>query len=227
VSLSQSELREYVRRQLNTLFADGKAVATADFGNCVEMTLERVEACFRRSIVRRYCADGEANFSHLYSDQYLMFLWFLSSTLWRSGSDASLFNKVYLLNKALHAFDCAFDTALPDVFLVIHGVGTVLGKAEYSNGLVVYHGCTVGQAHGKYPRLASGVGLGTGAALLGCCEVGSHSSIGAGCNLVNATVPASSSVYRDNSGKLVITATQSASIASEYFAEEYLRSLSA
>lgn len=225
MSLSYAELGEYVKDQLNFFFPDRHRISVADIGSSLQVALERVEMCFKRSRVGRYCSSGQAKLAHLYSDQYLMFLWFLSNTLWRNGADNSLVHKVYLLNKSLHAFDCAFDTVMPDVFLVIHGVGTVLGKGVYSDGLVVYQGCTVGQAHGDYPKLGYGVGLGAGAALLGRCDIGDHASIGAGCTLVNVTVPPRSSVYRDSSGKLIITTARSGSIASEYFSEDYLRSI--
>jgi serine O-acetyltransferase len=181
-----------------------------------------MEFCFRRISVGRYFAGQQAKFNHLYSDQYLMFLWFLASSLWHKGVESHLLNKVYLLNKSLHAFDCSYDTRLPDVFIVIHGVGTVLGKGNYSDYLTVYQGCTVGQAHGKYPILGRGVGLGAGASVLGDCVLERYVSIGAGCTLINANVGEGSSVYRNADGKLIVKRTGADPISSEYFSREYL-----
>jgi serine O-acetyltransferase len=94
-----------------------------------------------------------------------------------------------------------YDTKLPEIFLVIHGVGTVLGKAQYSNYFVVYQGCTIGSNHGKYPVLGRGLGLGANAAIIGACRVGDDVSIGMGTAVIG----------RDRS------------LAAEYFSESGLR----
>jgi serine O-acetyltransferase len=172
--------------------------------------------------VARYFKDKAARFDHLYSDQYLMFLWYLANSLWRKDVDSNVLNKVYLLNKSLHAFDCSYSTSLPDIFIVIHGVGTVLGKGTYSDYLTVYHGCTVGQAHGKYPVLGRGAGLGAGASVLGGCKLEKFVSVGAGCTLVNANIGEGSSVYRNAAGKLTTKRASADPISSEYFSREYL-----
>jgi serine O-acetyltransferase len=185
--------------------------------------LERLEYCFSKISVKKYCADGQTTFDHLYSDQYLMFLWYLSNSLWRRNSNAPAYNKVYLLNKALHGFDCSFSTELPAVFIIIHGVGTVLGKAKYADCLAVYQGCTIGQAHGKYPTLGRGVGLGAGVAVLGDCTLGDTVSVGAGCTLVNTQILANSSVYRNKEGTLKAHKTKANPIAAEYFSGDFLQ----
>ncbi len=53
-------------------------------------------------------------------------------------------DKAYALNKALHALDAFYEVELPDVFAVQHPVGTVLGRATYSDYFICYHNCTVG-----------------------------------------------------------------------------------
>jgi serine O-acetyltransferase len=224
-SITTDDLCAYVSRQINNLFPDGNPVSCADLKLGASDALDRMEFCFQKISVERYFADKEARFDHLYSDQYLMFLWFLSSSLWHRDVEGNILNKVYLLNKSLHAFDCSYDTPLPDVFIVIHGVGTVLGKGTYSDYLAVYQGCTVGQAHGKYPILGRGTGLGAGASVLGSCVLGGNVSIGAGCTLINANVGEGSSVYRDATGKLIVKKTASDPISSEYFSHEYLFSV--
>jgi serine O-acetyltransferase len=210
-------LADYVCAQLTLFFPDRRKVARADLAPSVADALSRLERCFLKIRVRRYCLDGEARFDHLYSDQYLMFLWFLSNALWRRKADEHISNKVYLLNKCLHAFDCACDTLLPDIFIVIHGVGTVLGKASYSNYFAVYQGCTVGQTKAIYPRLGRGVGLGAGATIAGDCTIGDFASVGAGCVLINADVEDGSSVFRDDAGKMTHFNGPTAAIAQQYF----------
>ena len=217
VSMLAPELARYVERQLQAIFPDGRSLATDVLARGTQEALERVEHCFAPIVVKPYRAEGAINFDHLYSDQYLVFLWFLSSCIWSKTTDRIIANKIYLLNKALHGFDCSFDTSLPDVFIALHGVGTVLGKATYSDYLVVYQGCTVGQAHGRYPVLGRGVGLGAGATVLGHTVLGDYVSIGAGCTVTNMSVDGNSSVFRDDSGKLIVAPTRTQPIAADYF----------
>jgi serine O-acetyltransferase len=221
-TLSPTDLARYVRGQLDAFFPDGVAVATEPLRRAVEGALARIEHCFMRVRVERYRRAGQARFDHLYSDQYLVFLWFLANELWRHQAEPNTINKVYLLNKCLHGFDCAWDTGLPEVFVVIHGVGTVLGKAQYADFLVVYQGCTVGQTQNRYPQLGRGVGLGAGASVIGGCTLGDFSSVGVGCALTNLEVPADASAYRDRDGKLVFSGRNRGAIAAQYFLEEFL-----
>jgi serine O-acetyltransferase len=221
-SIPQDSLIDYVHAQLNAFFPDGQNVARSDLLPGTSDALSRLEYCFQRIRVLRYCEGKQTRFNHLYSDQYLMFLWFLSSSLWKRGINENSLNKVYLLNKCLHAFDCAFDTALPDVFIVVHGVGTVLGKAKYSDFFVAYQGCTVGQSQGIYPKIGRGVGLGAGASVIGDSCIGDYASISTGCSIVNTLVEPSSTVYRDETGKLNFRKTRAAAMALQYFLEEDL-----
>jgi serine O-acetyltransferase len=222
LTISQDELLNYVASQINTLFPDGSEVALRDLTQGHANALLRLEHCFIKLCVRKYCVGTNTYFNHLYSDQYLMYLWFLSNSLWKVGANPNVLNKVYLLNKCLHGFDCAFDTALPDIFIVIHGVGTVLGKARYSDYLTVYQGCTVGQTHGIYPRLGRGVGLGAGVAIIGNSNIGDFVSVGAGCSLVNSEIASGSSVFREPTGALVSRQATPAAIARQYFREDFL-----
>jgi serine O-acetyltransferase len=221
-SISQDGLIDYVRGQLNAFFPDGQSVPHSDLAPGTSEALSRLEYCFQRIRVARYSVGRQAHFNHLHSDQYLMFLWFLSNSLWRQGVNENSLNKVYLLNKCLHAFDCAFDTALPDVFMVVHGVGTVLGKAKYSDYFVVYQGCTVGQSQGIYPNIGRGVGLGAGASVIGDSYIGDYASISTGCTIVNTTIEQRSTAYRDKTGKLICRETRVAAMALQYFFEEDL-----
>ena len=221
-SIPQDSLIDYVQGQLNAFFPDGQSAVRSHLLTGISDALGRLEHCFQRIRVPRYSASKQTFFNHLYSDQYLMFLWFLSNSLWKQGANEVCLNKVYLLNKCLHAFDCAFDTALPDVFMVVHGVGTVLGKARYSDFFVVYQGCTVGQSQGIYPQIGRGVGLGAGASVIGNSCIGDYASISTGCTIVNTNVESNSTSYRDKNGKLISRKSRPAAIGLQYFFEEDL-----
>lgn len=215
-SLSASELGEYVECQVDHIFPDKHSVRGQISNDSIEAALGRLDYCFKYVKSKRYNTDGLPRFSHLYSDQYVIFLWLLSNELWLRNGVTQLVDKLYLLNKALHAFDCAYDTQLPRIFLIIHGAGTVLGKAAYEDFFVVHHGCTVGSSRGKYPTLAKFVGLGANSSIIGNAAIAEHASIGAGTVVYGINVPPRHSVIRNAAGSLEMRPS-AGSIAEQYF----------
>src|SRR5437588_860224 len=78
----------------------------------------------------------------------------------RQVGDPRLAACVYGLNKALHGLDVFYEVELPTIFAFQHPVGTVLGRAHYSNYLLVYQRCTVGSTlSGESPTFEPGVVL--------------------------------------------------------------------
>ena len=65
----------------------------------------------------------------------------------------------------MHAVDAFYEVQLPDVFAVQHPVGTVLGRANYSDYFICYHNCTVGaNLDNDYPSFGRGIVMYGGAA---------------------------------------------------------------
>jgi serine O-acetyltransferase len=118
--------------------------------------------------------DTKNQFSLLNSASKSKFL-----LVWKESVNENLASKLYYLNKSLHGLDCMYDTKMPDIFLVFHGVGTMLGKAGYSNFFVALQGCTVGSHRGNYPVFGSGVTLTANSSVIGNCTIGDRVSIGA------------------------------------------------
>jgi serine O-acetyltransferase len=106
-----------------------------------------------------------------------MFLWYLSNTLWREGYDNITCSKIYYLNKVLHGLDCMYDTLMPDIFLIFHSGGTMLGKASYSDFFVALQGCTVGSQKGNYPVFGKGVALTANSSVIGKCTIGDRCTV--------------------------------------------------
>lgn len=201
LSLERLVLERYVHRQLDNFFPDGNP--TEIEMRSFDRTLQRVEHCFSR--IKFYCQSPgiEFEFNHLYSDQYLTFLWYLSNQVWVDSANKALASKIYYLNKALHSFDCLYDNALPSVFYVAHGVGITLGKAQYSDYLYVCKGVTVGASRGgKYPTINERVSLGADSTVIGDLVLESESSVGAGVCLFNVGVPFGHAVVRSRDGAL-------------------------
>jgi serine O-acetyltransferase len=205
LSLSKEDFLRYTSRQVNYLFPDGNDVDLTKHKNIADLTFDRLSFCFKHSLSPRYFADGKAIVNHLYSDHYLMYLWFLANTSWRETADTNLCAKLYYLNKSLHAFDCMYDTGLPDIFLVFHGAGTMLGKASYSNYFVALQGCTVGANKGKYPSFGKGVALAANSSVIGNCEVGERVSVSAHTAILDRNLPSDTTAFvHSDSGKLEV-----------------------
>lgn len=176
-SLNAQGLAGYAARQCNAMFPDGDEVTADALTPAVQGALPRLEHCFTR-IQNKYFFDGEtAVFSHLHGDQYAMWLYLLSNELHRQGGPAAICSKLFLLNKALHGVDAFYEVALPDIFLLVHPLGTVLGRGTYSDYFVAYQRCGVGSNHDVYPTFGQHVTLRPGSAVLGACAIGDHCQI--------------------------------------------------
>ena len=178
-SLSMQALSAYVVAQLNHFSPDQQPVTEADLLPLMKEVMARLEHCFAH-VKNRYFFDGKSvSFSHLHGDQYAMFLYLLSRVAYEQRVDAHIPAKLFLLNKSLHAIDAYFEVELPSVFLFVHPLGAVLGRACYSDYLIVYQRCGVGSNHDVYPKLGRFVTLHPGSSVLGKCHIGDNVSIAA------------------------------------------------
>ncbi len=206
----------YTSRQVNYFFPDDDLIDIREHLNCVRLALDKIEFCYSKVLLPRYFNGQDAMFNHLYSDHYVMYLWYLANSIWKVNQDKSIANKLYYLNKSLHGFDCMYDTLLPDIFLVFHGVGTMLGKASYADYFVVLQGCTVGMNKGEYPVLGKGVALTAHSSLIGKCNVGDRVTISSYTNIIDTDIPSNSILYKDQDGRICQKSTSN-SYAQSFF----------
>lgn len=174
----------------------------------MESTLQRLEICFSKIRDKRFQKNGAAVFNHLHSDQYAMFLYVLANQAWKDGVDAATLDKLYLLNKALHALDIFYEVELPEVFFFGHPVGSVLGRAKYGNYLVITQSCTVGGIGDAYPVIGKGVVLSSSVNIIGNTVLEDEVYIGAGALLVNSHIPARSTVVGRTPDLKIIPSTK-------------------
>lgn len=205
LSLPYEEFAAYVYRQVNHLFPDGSPLVQSGMRRSFELAVDRTAYCFRHVSLPGYSDGGEPTLNHLHSDQYAVFLWFLSSSVWQLTGDRAAASKLFYANKVLHGLNCMYDTALPDIFLLLHTTGTVLGKAAYGDYFVAAQGCTVGAQHGSYPVIGEGVAMLPNSSVIGKCLIGDHTSIGIGVTVYGEDIPAGSVVYKETgSGKQIV-----------------------
>jgi serine O-acetyltransferase len=193
LSLSRTDLVAYVRKQFENLFPD--TAHLADLPRLVDLALNRVEHCFSQIRLKGYFGDGRPRFSHGHSDQYAIFLYYLANSTFREKPGHPIAEKAYALNKALHALDAYYEVQLPEIFAVQHPVGTVLGRASYSDYFFCYHNCTVGaNLDNDYPTFASGVVMYGGSRVIGRTSLGHNTFVSTGAIIIDGGVVESDSV---------------------------------
>jgi serine O-acetyltransferase len=187
-SLDTTSLGRFVADQINNLLPDS-ALKSEILCPFIKKAVERTEHCFSK-INNKYFFDGtQVRFNHLNTDQYAMFLYFLSNTIWQEVNDVQLASRVYYLNKVLNGLDVFYEVKLPDIFLFVHCIGTVLGRAEYNDYFVVYQRATVGGNNREYPHLGKGVVMYGNSALIGKCKIGDNCFISYGTIVIEKDIP--------------------------------------
>lgn len=196
-SLPADALADLASSQLNGLFPDGQPVKASNLAIAVPGALVRLEYCFSH-INNKYFFDGcHAVFDHLHGDQYSMWLYFLANELYVNGGSISLCKKLFLLNKVLHGCDIFYEVELPKIFLLVHPLGTVLGRGKYADFFIAYQRVSVGSNHGIYPTLGSHLTLHPGSSVLGNSNVGDHCVVAAESFLLDRELQ-SNSLYIGN-----------------------------
>lgn len=189
VSLSQTELATYVAAQVSFFFPD-RIVAGRELGSYVKAGLDRIERSHTQQQRKYTRQNGTVCFDHLNTDQYTVFLYYVANSIHQMNGSRELAKKVSALNKALHGVDIYFEFLLPEVFVLQHPVGTVLGRANYGNFLFVYQQCLVGVGvDGGIPSLGDGVVLFGGTSITGNTRIGSNVWISAGSLILDGNIP--------------------------------------
>lgn len=194
-SLTADELARLVKGQIDHLFPDPNPANLALLKQGVERALPRLEHCFSR-LNHKYFFNGKHSvFDHLHGDQYAMWLYFLSNELYRMDEDGlGIAKKLYRLNKSLHGCDIFYEVELPEIFLLTHPLGTVLGRGHYQDYLSVYQQCGVGANYDVYPSMGKFFTLRPNSFILGNSQVGDNVTLAANALLIDKNI-ASNTVY--------------------------------
>jgi serine O-acetyltransferase len=195
INTSHKILCGYVARQLNHFFPDDSGIDGGTFEPYMAQTLARLQACFA-GIKRRKYQDAEGPFfNYLHPDHYAVFLYLLANTAYRTDASNDLAFRIYYLNKALHSLDAFYDAELPEIFMFMHPIGTVLGHAKYGNYFCAYQNCTVGSDEpGNTPVFGDCVVMYAGATVIGKSKIGDNVVLGANAFVIDRDIPDSSIV---------------------------------
>ena len=196
ISPRETSLKDHVIKQLRIFFQLEESSELEVLDASIAPALERLEHAFSKINIPHYWHDAhEPCFNVLHTDQYGMFLYYLSNTVYKIHAQYPLASKLYYLNKIFHSIDVFYEVELPSVFLMHHPVGSVLGRAFYSDYLSVAQQCTIGNNKGVYPRLGKHVTLMAGAMIIGDCSIGDHTIISARTLVKDHDVPANSIAF--------------------------------
>lgn len=195
MNIGTKDLKKYLNNQLNNHFPDN----IEDFeqlSKYVDSALMRLEFCFSQIRLKHFSENGKAIFNYLNGDQYCMFLYFVSNEAYQNN-DELYYSKCSLLNKFLFSIDLFGHIKMPEIFLLVHPLGTIIGRAKFDNYLVIYQNVTVGGVHSvnnsiQYPSFGKGVILYSKTSVLGNAHISDNTIIGANTSIIGKDYPQNS-----------------------------------
>ncbi len=194
-TLDNNELAIYLTKQLNNTFPDNNIITVETVYTVITSAEPKIYKCFKGVKKKYFNENGIVEFNHLISDQYAMFLYLISHEAYLS-QNIDLATKVYYLNKNLHAIDVFYTSILPDIFLFVHPLGSILGRATFSDNFVMYQNCTVGCLNdGIFPTFKGDCIMYSNSSILGKSIIGHNVCIAAGVSVVNTNIPDNSIVF--------------------------------
>lgn len=195
MNIGLKDLKKYLNNQLNNHFPDNKE-NFEHLSKYVDSALIRLQFCFSQIRLQHFSKNGIAIFNYLNGDQYCMFLYFVSNEAYQNDDELYYF-KCSLLNKFLFSIDLFGHIKMPEIFLLVHPLGTIIGRATFDNYLVIYQNVTVGGVHSvnnsiQYPSFGKGVILYSKTSVLGNTHISDNTIIGANTSLIGKDYPENS-----------------------------------
>jgi len=202
ISIKKNQLFDFIINQINFHFKDNMKVKKSDILSCLNLALDKTVFCFSKINDKYYYdkSNKKINFNHLNSDHLATFLYFLSYDCFDKKKRISICDKIYYLNKSLNSVDIYYQVKLPDIFLLVHPVGTVLGRAIYEDYLMVYQGVNVGSNKANSPKFSKFTILRPSSTILGKCHIGLNCEIAAGSILIDQNL-SKNTIYYGNPKK--------------------------
>jgi serine O-acetyltransferase len=181
ITIGLDKLVELSKLQISNNFGSLNKYEIDLLEGCIIGALPFLERCFNSNRNKYYRnSDGYLVFNPYHSAQYTIFLYYLSHLSWKKDPDCDLPAKIYYLNKLMNGCDLFYEIELPDIFYLDHPVGSVLGRASYSNYFVFQQNCTVGNNKGIYPTFGEFVWLHANTSVIGNSNIGNNVFISAG-----------------------------------------------
>lgn len=221
-TITSEELKKYIQSQISHFIPDRIDVMESLKIEDIGKALDKCEICFSHIKNSAYSDEnGNTFFSYLHADQYATFLVILACNIWKERQDKNVCDRIMYLNRVLHSFMMSYKCHLPDIFMLGHPVGSVIGNAEYSDYLYISQNCTINTGtvdeNGNCtPKIGKYFAMGAGAVLVGDKPIGDNCSIGAGAMLYNTALE-DNSIVINNCGSMEIRKSKGISLAQKLF----------
>ena len=187
-SISEHNLFNYIFIQLRNFFPDNNNINKKNLEYCLKIALERIELSFSIIKNKYYFKNNFSFFNHLNGDHYSALLYFISNNAFKIN-DEVLATKTFLLNKHMFSIDVFYSIEMPNHFIFVHPLGTILGNAKYDDFLVVYQNVTVGSTtEGLYPKFSKKTILYSNSSILGKCKIGENFVLASNSFIVNKNI---------------------------------------
>ena len=206
--ISPLAIKDLLIRQLSNFFPLCKE-EYKQIDDSFDNVLTRCEHNFSRNPNRYYHSSEdsmEAYFNPFHSGQWTIFIYYFSHYLYncyKLSGGGKLVDKLFYLNKIMNGIDIFYDVELPDFFTLNHQVGTVLGRAKYSNGFSFIQNCTVGESFGVWPVIGENCCMCAGSSIIGNTIIGDNVTIGAGATVKNSTIPSNVIVFGESPNLII------------------------
>lgn len=184
------ELEDYLNHLIKTYFLIPKIIHTSPKTSkkAIAESLDRLEHCFEFINLKYYKENGQTVFNPLHSDHLASYLWFLADSHYHCEESDIIPELVSKLNRYMHGIDLHYTVKMPNIFLLVHPVGTIIGKAEFSDYITIYQNVTIGSEKTKYPKIGKYNIFYSRSSLLGDSELGENVVMGANSFLINKNV---------------------------------------
>lgn len=193
-SINNSDLTDYVSAQFNNFFPSKQKVKPEEISSSVVRAIERIQFNFQHINLPYYYREDKVVFNHFHGDHYCIFLCYLSEALFKAKK-IEIASKAFSLNKLLHGIDAFYEIEFPDIFLVVHPIGTILGRAKYSNYMVFYQNVTIGtDLSGIYPTFKGKHILYSKSSIIGDCIISEGVNFGAGSFIMNTNIKSNKNI---------------------------------
>lgn len=171
----------------------------------IQEAIKRTAMCLGASTSKytHGCMKDQVPFSVFNSVQYCIFLYQMARVSYEMDGDGVNAEKFYYLNKVMNSVDLFYAIKLPPIWGAEHPMGSVMGRAEYSDYFFFYQGCTVGGNKGNYPTLGRMVIMYSNSKILGHTEIGDNVIIAANTYIKDEKIPDNSIVF-GQTPKLII-----------------------
>ena len=193
--ISKEDVIKGMIRQLTSFFSITSS--EIDVINLLsDNVFQRCNLCFSKNKNKYYSRNGEAYFNPYHSGQYSIFLYYFSNTIFKKDKNhRRLADKVYYLNKVMNSCDLFYEVELPEIFILDHPVGTVIGRATFGNYFSFSQNCTIGNNNNIFPVIGEHVTLSANSMILGNSKIGNNVILGAGTCIKDCDIPDNSLVF--------------------------------